>query len=165
MLSIPRLSPIPAIAVGVLHAGLASVLLVSDVRPNLALVATVLVASWSGLRPGVQWAFATGLTANLLSFEPLGSLPLALLPVAALAALGARGLASPGAAYPIAAVFAGSLAADAILLALRATVVGSPWTGYPVELALRAAALNAGIAAVLIASRHLATRRAAAAAA
>ena len=64
--------------------GLAPVIVIGGVKPNLVLVAVVLVSCWSGSCPGIVWAFAAGLTANLLIRNPLGSIPLEMLVVAAL---------------------------------------------------------------------------------
>ncbi len=58
---------------GIVHAGLSPVIEIAGVRPNLMLVAVVLVTALAGFGPGVVWAFAGGLTANLLTHEPLGA--------------------------------------------------------------------------------------------
>ena len=159
--SINRLSPILAIAVGVFHAGLGPILLVAGVKPNLALVASVLVVTSAGFAPGVTFAFIAGLTANVLSGEPLGSVPLSLLAAVALASAGAPLLSRVPLLYPVIAAFAGSLVADAIMLLSHQLVRGGPWPGVPLDLIVRAALLNAGLAAlVLIPTRLLLRRRA-----
>ena len=61
---------------GIVHAGLSPVIEIAGVRPNLMLVAVVLVTALAGFGPGVVWAFAGGLTANLLTNDPLGAGPL-----------------------------------------------------------------------------------------
>ena len=161
MASINRLSPILAIAVGVLHAGLSPILVVAGVTPNLALVASVLVATSAGFAPGVTWAFVVGLTANVLSGEPLGSVPLSLLAAVGLAAAGAPILARVPLVYPVVAVFAGSLVADAIMLLSHQLSRGGPWPGIPLQIILTAAAVNAGLTALaLITMRLLSGRRA-----
>ena len=161
MASINRLSPILAIAVGVLHAGLSPILVVAGVTPNLALVASVLVVTSAGFVPGVTWAFIAGLTANLLGGEPLGSVPLSLLAAVGLAAAAAPLLGRVPLVYPVVAVFAGSLVADAVMLLSHQLVRGGPWPGVPLQVILTAAALNAGLAAlVLIPIRVLNRRRA-----
>jgi len=158
--SINRLSPILAIAVGVLHAGLGPILLVAGVRPNLALVASVLVATSAGFAPGVTWAFLAGLTANVLSGEPLGSVPLSLLAAVALASAAAPLLGRVPLVYPVIAAFAGSIVADAVMLLSHQLVRGGPWPGIPLEIVVTAAALNAGLAGlVLIPTRLLLRRR------
>lgn len=157
--SINRLSPILAIAVGVLHAGLAPVLVVADVKPNLALVAAVLVAASAGFLPGVTWAFAAGLTANLLSSEPLGSVPLTLLAAAALAAAAAPRFAPLALVYPVLAVFVGSIVADVSMLLIHQLLGGGEWPGIPLEIVITAAVVNAGLAAMLIVPARLLLRR------
>lgn len=157
--SINRLSPILAIAVGVVHAGLAPILLVAGVRPNLALVAAVLVATSVGFAPAVTWAFLAGLTANLLSGEPLGSVPLSLLAAVALTAAAAPALARVPLAYPVLAAFAGSIVADAVMLASQQVARGGAWPGVPLEIVIKAAALNAGLAALLLIPIRLLIRR------
>lgn len=157
--SINRLSPILAIAVGVLHAGLAPVLLVAGVRPNLALVASVLVAASLGFTPGITWAFLAGLTANLLSSEPLGSIPLTLLAAAALASSAAPLLARVPLAYPVLAVFVGSIVADAIMIGINQLLRGGEWPGLPLEIVMTAAAVNAALAALVFIPIRLLLRR------
>ena len=159
--SINRLSPILAIAVGVLHAGLSPILLVAGVKPNLALVASVLVATSAGFAPGVTWAFLAGLTANLLGGEPLGSVPLSLLAAVGLASAAAPLMQRVPLLYPVVAVFAGSIVADAIMLLSHQLVRGGPWPGIPLQIVAAAALLNAALAAlVLIPTRLMARRRA-----
>ena len=58
---IPYLSPLLAILVGIVHAALAPVIVVGGVKPNLVLVAVVLVTLLVGLLPGMIWAFIGGL--------------------------------------------------------------------------------------------------------
>lgn len=158
MASINRLSPILAIAVGVLHAGLVPVFAAGDVKPNLVLVAVVLVAISAGPVSGATWAFVAGLTANLLSSDPLGSVPLTLLAAAALTAAAAPMLAPLAPIYPVIAVFVGSIMADSGMLLIH-QLLGGEWGGFPLGLVLGAAALNAGLAALLIVLGRLLRRR------
>jgi cell shape-determining protein MreD len=148
--SINRLSPILAIAVGVLHDGLSTILLVAGVTPNLALVASVLVATSAGFAPAVTWAFIAGLTANLLSGEPLGSVPLSLLAAVALATAAAPLLERVPLLFPVIAAFAGSIVADAIMLLSHQLVRGGPGPGVPLRIVVTAALLNAGLAALAL---------------
>jgi cell shape-determining protein MreD len=157
--SINRLSPILAIAVGVLHAGLAPVLLVAGVKPNIALVASVLVAASLGFAPGVTWAFLAGLTANLLSGEPLGSIPLSLLAASALASSAAPLLGRLPLAYPVVAVFFGSIVADGITILVSQLLAGGDWPGLPLQIVVAAAAVNAALAALVIIPIRLLQRR------
>ena len=105
-----------AVVIGILHAAVAPVIAIGDVHPNLVLVAVVAVTVMKGFGPGVAWAFAAGLTANLLTREPLGSIPLGLLVVAAATSGGARLFGRLSWAYPVAAVALGSIVVDAISL-------------------------------------------------
>ena len=147
---ISYLSPLLAIIVGIVHAALAPVIVVGGVKPNLVLVAVVLVTLLFGLLPGITWAFTAGLTANLLVGDPLGSIPLAMLLVAVMVAGGARMLGRVGWIYPIAATFAGSIVADLIALGVSQLVTDAAATAIPVDLILAAATLNAAIAGLLL---------------
>ncbi len=135
---------------GIVHAALAPVIVVGGVKPNLVLVAVVLVTCLFGVLPGITWAFTAGLTANLLVGDPLGSIPLAMLIVAALVAGGARLLGRVGWIYPIVATFAGSIVADLVTLGISQLVTDAAPTPIPVDLILAAATLNAAIAALLL---------------
>jgi rod shape-determining protein MreD len=136
--------------VGILHAAIAPVIVIGDVKPNLVLVAVVLVTCLWGFLPGITWAFVAGLTANLLVSDPLGSIPLGLLVVAALTAGGARILGQAVWVYPVLAVAVGSLVADLITLGL-AQLVGDATVGtVPTNLLISAAALNAVVGAILL---------------
>jgi rod shape-determining protein MreD len=139
-----------AIVVGIVHAGLAPVIEVADVRPNLILVSVVLVTALLGFGPGVLWAFAGGLTANLLVQDPLGSLPLALLLVSAMVAGGGRILGRLTWVYPVLAAFAGSVLADLIKLGVYRLVDDPLVVGVPLAQIIPAALLNAAILALLI---------------
>jgi rod shape-determining protein MreD len=147
---ISYLSPLLAIMVGIVHAALAPVIVVGGVKPNLVLVAVVLVTCLFGVLPGITWAFTAGLTANLLVGDPLGSIPLAMLIVAVLVAGGARLLGQVGWIYPIAATFLGSVVADLITLGITQLVTDAAPTSIPFDLILAAATLNAAIAAILL---------------
>jgi rod shape-determining protein MreD len=120
------------------------------VKPNLVLVAVVLVTLLVGLVPGMTWAFTAGLTVNLLVGAPLGSIPLAMLLVSVIVAGGARTLGRVGWIYPIAATFAASVIADLIALGVSQLVTDAAATAIPVDLILAAATLNAAIAALLL---------------
>lgn len=135
---------------GILHASVSPVVAVADVKPNLALVAVVLVTAVWGFLPGMTWAFVAGLTANLLVGAPLGSVPLALLLVAAVVAGGSRAFGRATWLYPIAAAAVGSALADVVGILLTALVGDLPLPDLPVDLIAGAALLNAAITAALI---------------
>lgn len=139
-----------AIVVGIVHAGLAPVIEIADVRPNLILVSVVLVTALLGFGPGILWAFAGGLTANLLVQDPIGSLPLALLLVSAMVAGGSRVLGRLTWVYPVLAAFAGSVLADLIKLGVYRLVDDPLVVGVPLAQIIPAAFLNAMILAVLL---------------
>lgn len=139
-----------AIVVGIVHAGLAPVIEIADVRPNLILVSVVLVTALLGFGPGILWAFAGGLTANLLVQDPLGSLPLALLLVSAMVAGGSRVLGRLTWVYPVLAAFAGSVLADLIKLGVYRLVDDPLVVGVPLAQIIPAAFLNAAILALLL---------------
>jgi rod shape-determining protein MreD len=139
-----------AVLIGILHAAVAPVLAIGGVHPNLVLVAVVLVTVLGGFAPGVAWAFVGGLTANLLTREPLGSIPLGLLVVAAGVAGGERLFGRLSWAYPLAAVALSSIAVDVISLSIL-QMVDVPLAGsIPLGRIAAAAVLNTGIAALLI---------------
>jgi rod shape-determining protein MreD len=145
--------------VGIVHAALAPVIVVGGVKPNLVLVAVVLVTCLFGALPGLTWAFTAGLTANLLVGDPLGSIPLAMLIVAILVAGGVRLLGRVGWIYPIAATFVGSIVADLITLGITQLVTDAAPTSIPVDLILAAATLNAAITAILLYPARLVAAR------
>jgi rod shape-determining protein MreD len=157
--SISYISILLAVFAGIVHAGLAPVIEIAGVRPNLALVAVVLVTAILGFRHGIVWAFAAGLTANLLITDPLGSVPLALLLVAALAAGGERLIGRLVWVYPVLAAFAGSILADLVTIGIF-RLVGEPLrVGLPLDLIIPAAVLNAAIAGLLLYPVRAATGR------
>jgi rod shape-determining protein MreD len=136
--------------VGIVHAALAPVIIVGGVKPNLVLVAVVLVTLLVGVLPGITWAFTAGLTANLLVGDPLGSIPLAMLIVAVIVAAGARVLGRAGWVYPVVATFVGSIVADLVMVGISQLITDAAATAIPVDLILAAATLNAAIAALLL---------------
>ena len=153
------LSPLLAVAVGIVHAGLAPVIVVFGVKPNLVLVAVVLVTCIAGFLPGITWAFVAGLTANLLVGEPLGSVPLVLLVVAALVAGGSRVVGGLVWIYPVAAAFIGSIVADIGSLFISQLVSDASPSAPPFGVILTAALLNAVIVGLLLVpARALAVR-------
>jgi cell shape-determining protein MreD len=125
---------------------------VGGVKPNLVLVAVVLVTTSFGFSLGITWAFLAGLVANLLIPEPLGSIPLALLAVAALVSGGSRILGRLVWAYPILAAFVGSIVADLVSLASLSLVAGGGSVGSSVllQLIVPAAVLNAATTGLLL---------------
>lgn len=144
---------------GIVHAAIAPAIVIGDVKPNLALVAVVLVSSLAGFLPGVICAFVAGLTVNLLVSDPLGSIPLALLVVAALTAGGAKALGRAVWVYPIVATAVGSVVADAVLLGLGELVGDARIGAVPTDLLTAAAVLNAVVCAILLVPARLVARR------
>jgi rod shape-determining protein MreD len=132
------------------HAGLAPVIEIAGVRPNLALIAVVLVTALLGFGPGILWAFVAGITANLLVEDPLGALPLALLLVSALVAGAGRVLGRLTWVFPVIACFAGSVAADLVQLGIHRLVDVPLDVGVPLAQIIPAAFLNAAILALLL---------------
>ncbi len=147
---ITYLSPLLAVIVGIVHAGLAPVIVVGGVKPNLVLVAVVLVTCLAGFQAGITWAFVAGLTANLLVGEPLGSVPLLMLLIAAMVAGGGRVLGGLVWIYPVAAAFVGSIVADVGSLLISQLVTDAVTAAPPFDILLKAAALNAAIVALLL---------------
>lgn len=142
-----------------MHAGLSPVIEVAGVRPNLMLVAVVLVTALLGFGPGIAWAFAGGLMANLLVQDPLGSIPLAMLLVSALVAGGHRLFGRLVWVYPVLACFAGSVLADLVELGVYRLVDQPLRVGVPLELIIPAAFLNAAILALLLLPARALTAR------
>jgi rod shape-determining protein MreD len=139
-----------AVLIGILHAAAAPVLAIGDVHPNIMLVAVVLVTVVRGFGPGVAWAFIGGLTANLLTRAPLGSIPLGLLLVAAAVAGGERLFGRLSWGYPVVAVGIGSVMVDAISLGAMQMVDPPAVSQLPLQRILAAGLLNAVIAAIVI---------------
>lgn len=129
---------------------MATVIEITGVRPNLVLIAVVLVTALLGFGPGILWAFVAGLTANLLVEDPLGALPLALLLVSALVAGAGRVLGRLTWVFPVLACFAGSVAADLVLLGVHRLVEVPLDVGVPLAQIIPAAFLNAAILAMLL---------------
>ena len=148
--AITYLSPLLAVVTGVIHAGLAPVIVIGGVKPNLVLIAVVLVTCRFGFQTGIVWAFVAGLTANLLVNEPLGTIPLAMLAVVAVVAGGSRAFGGLVWLYPILAALVGSALADVVTLVLAGLVGEAPSFVAPVELIAPAAVLNAAIVALLL---------------
>lgn len=119
-------------------------------KPDLVLVAVILVTTMFGFMQGIIWAFVAGTVANLLIPEPIGSVPLALLAVVVLVAAGGTLLGRLVWVYPIAAAFVGSVVADLVMLAALTLVGGSLGVGIPLELVVPAAVLNAAITGLLL---------------
>ncbi|MGI8998183.1 MAG: hypothetical protein ACR2GO_00510 [Candidatus Limnocylindria bacterium] len=147
---ISYLSPLLAVIIGIAHAGLAPVIVVAGVKPNLVLVAVVLVTSLIGLLPGITWAFAAGLAANLLVGEPLGSVPLVLLFVSVAVAGAGRVAGGLVWIFPIAAALLGSILADMGSLIVSQLVTDAAAASPPFDILVRAAILNAAIVALLL---------------
>jgi rod shape-determining protein MreD len=123
---------------------------VGDVKPDLMLVAVVLVTCRFGILTGATWAFVGGLTANLLVTQPLGSIPLSLLLVSAVVAGGNRLFGGLVWLYPILAGLIGSALADVVRLFVASLVDVSGAVVVPIELIAPAAVLNAAIVALLL---------------
>ncbi len=132
---------------------------IAGVRPNLVLVAVVLVTVLLGFGPGIIWAFVGGSTANLLVQDPLGTLPLSLLLVSAMVAGGSQILGRLTWVYPVLACFAGSMLADLVKLGVYRLVENPLQVGVPLELILPAAFLNAAIVILALYPARLATAR------
>lgn len=133
-----------------MHAALAPIIVVGEVKPNLILVAVVLVTAAFGFSHGILWAFIGGTMANLLVPQPLGTIPLVLLLVAALVAGGGRLIGRLSLPYPVAAALGASLVADALTLSILGLVAEPVASGLPLDLMLPAAVLNAALVAVLV---------------
>jgi rod shape-determining protein MreD len=125
-------------------------IIVGGVKPDLMLVAVVLVTCRFGVLAGATWAFVGGLTANLLVTEPLGSIPLSLLLVSAVVAGGSRLLGGLVWLYPILAGLVGSPLADVVRLLVAGLVDDPGAVAFPIELIAPAAVLNAAIVALLL---------------
>ena len=147
---------------GIVHAAIAPVIVVGLVKPNLVLIAVVLVTAYAGFLPGITWAFIAGLTANLLVGEPLGSLPLSMLVVATMTAGAARLIGRVPLVYPVIAVLLGSVVADLIVLGLGQLVGDAAVSEVPSDLIVSAAVLNAVLCAIVVVpARAIAARYAA----
>lgn len=120
------------------------------VKPDIVLVAVVLVTTSLGFTQGIVWAFVAGTVANLLIPEPLGSVPLAMLAVTALTSAGSTVLGRLVWVYPIGAAFAGSVIADLVSLGALTAVGGSLDVGIPLDLIIPAAVLNATLTGLLL---------------
>jgi rod shape-determining protein MreD len=148
--AISYLSPLLAIILGIVHAALAPVIVIGGVKPNLVLVAVVLVTALVGFLPGIVWAFVAGVTANLLVGDPLGAIPLSMLVVAVVVAAGARPFGRMVWIYPVIAAFAGSVIADLLLVGVGQLVGEDRGIAIPFGIIFAAGTLNAAIVALAL---------------
>lgn len=134
---------------------------VGDVRPNLILAGVVTVTALSALDAGITWAFVGGLTVNLLTTDPLGSVPLGLLLVVGLTAGIGRPLGRHGAVLALLAGALGSLVVDLVGMVILMLVGGAPVSQPALLLGLLmpTAAVNAVLAAVLFIAARAALSR------
>jgi cell shape-determining protein MreD len=152
------ISALLAFMTGVIHASLAPLLSMGDLRPNLILAAVVTATALFGLGTGAVWAFVAGVTANLLTTDPLGTLPLGLLLVAGMVAAVGRAVGRTG---PVLALFGGlvgSLLLDVVGLAGVLLDGGSLPFGQLPELArliVPTALLNGALAVVLFVATRM----------
>ena len=137
-----------AVGVGLLHAVVSPSVTVAGVHPNLVLVGAVLVTAFAGTEASLAWAFASGLTANLLVREPAGAIPLGLLLVVGTASLLARLVPRPRWARVAAVALIGSFVADGAILLTRG-IVGDPTPSGDLGGVLLAAALLNGTLSLL----------------
>ena len=120
-----------------------------DLRPNLILAFVVAITALLGLGSGSMWAFLGGLTANLLTSDPLGSLPLGLLLAAAAAAGLVKLIERPPAGPVLLGGFSGSLVVDLTAVVVVAFAGGASMAisaGSMASLLLPSALLNAVLA-------------------
>lgn len=114
-----------------------------------------------GIGPGATWAFVGGLTANLLTTDPLGTIPLGLLAVSGFVALGVRGLGRSPLALALLGGAVGSLlldAASAVVIFLQGAGVSPDLAGIGLAI-LPTAILNGALAgAFFLVARAVADR-------
>jgi len=158
---INAISALLAFITGVFHASLAPVLAVGDLRPNLMLAAVVTVTALLGLGTGAVWAFVGGLTVNLLTTDPLGSVPLGLLLVAGLLASASRLVGRSGVVLALLGGVIGSLLVDLVGLIVLVLVGGAPLPqpGSVAGLLLPTAALNGLLTALAFVAARAALSR------
>ena len=144
------ISALLAFITGVIHASLAPVLAMGDLRPNLMLAAVVAITALLGLSTGAGWAFLGGLTVNLLTTDPLGSVPLGLLLVAGLVGGASRLVGRSGALLALLGGVFGSLVVDLVGLIALVLVGGAPLPqpGPVAGLLVPTAAINGVLAAL-----------------
>lgn len=122
-----------------------------DVRPNLILAAVIAVTALLGLGAGALWAFVGGLSANLLTTDPLGIVPLGLLLVAALVALLSPIFGRQGVLLAVVGGLAGSALLDLAVAGVLA-LEGSGPAGGPsslIAVVVPTAVVNAALALTL----------------
>jgi cell shape-determining protein MreD len=114
------------------------------------LAALVAVTALLGLGTGAVWAFVGGLTVNLLTTDPLGSVPLGLLLVAGLLTGASRLVGRSGAPLALLGGAIGSLLVDLVGLIVLVVVGGAPLPqpGSLAGLLLPTAAVNGLLAAL-----------------
>jgi hypothetical protein len=155
------LSAVLALATGVVHASLAPLLAMGDLRPNLILAAVVAVTVLAGLGAGATWAFIGGLTANLLTTDALGTIPLGLLLVAGLVTLLGRALGRRAAMLALVGGVLGSAVLDLLGVGVLVLADGGslPGVGDLLVIVVPSAALNGLLAvALFLAARAVMNR-------
>lgn len=130
-------------------------------RSNLILAGVVAATALAGLDAGITWAFVGGLTVNLLTTDPLGSVPLGLLLVVGLTAGIGRLLGRHGAVLALLAGALGSLVVELVGMVVLMLVGGAPASqpALLLGLFLPTAAVNAVLAAVLFIAARAALSR------
>ncbi|MFN2484521.1 MAG: rod shape-determining protein MreD [Candidatus Limnocylindria bacterium] len=152
-------SVLSAISAGILHVGIAPMLVIGGVRPNVVLVFVVVITAVFGFGHGIVWAFVAGTTANVLGFEPLGLVPFGLLVAAALVGGAERAVGRLTWLVPLAAA-AASVAYDAVALGVLGLLGLGVRDPDPLGVMLPAAMLNAAAAAVVFVPVFVLGRRA-----
>lgn len=119
------------------------------------------VTALSGLDAGITWAFVGGLTVNLLTTDPLGSVPLGLLLVVVLTVGMGRLMGRHGVVLALLGGALGSLVVDLVGIVVLMLVGGAPasQTATLPGLLLPTAAVNAVLAAVLFIAARAALSR------
>lgn len=158
VMSLP-LAALGAIVTALLETSVLSELSISGLTPALVLVLVVVVAMAIGFEESLVWAVAGGILLDALSGRPLGATGLALLVVAGLAGLIARFTGSPRLLTVGLATFSLSWLFLALMVAILAATADVGVTPVPIVTFAIVAALNTGVALVVVLALRALMRR------
>ena len=142
-----------AVLVALVELSVAPYVEIAGLKPDLVLIAVVVIASFAGLERAMVWAFVGGLMLDLLSagpYRPLGATSFTLLVVAGIAAFVVRAFPSGRIAISVTLVFALAIVyplSILFFLSLRGATAADP-VGTVVPIAVLDAVLSIPVAVI-----------------
>jgi rod shape-determining protein MreD len=149
-----------AVVLALLELSVAPYLKIAGLKPDLVLIAVIVIASFAGLERAFAWAFVGGLILDLLSagpYRPLGATAFTLLVVAGLASITVR--AFPGGRVPVTVALVFVLAVLYHLLILEFVSLRGASAADPLGTVVPIALLDAVLAIPVAILGFMAARR------